>query len=455
MQIARANKAKAIEANRIYQATRLYSTPLVYGESDERRETGDYGLTHMVMTVTNRRCFDGIIHYSLPIEAARVLQVRKMFGSAVEAAEEQVVRHLHALHFSRVPLVLSLQAAAEGGGGTSCSWTRYLHELVTNKSRKILLMGGREKGLEEHHMDFTNRVDMMVIDDKGTKISWQACAPMIKRRFDHAAYYCQGQVLSASTSSEIYDVLSQKAVELERSWPIPDLINFAMIEHDGKMLVIGGEYEDADGHNVRSDRVFCHDKQAGTWIELSRLITARRQAAAASYEGKVWVAGGFDENLQPLSSIEVLDPLVGSWQAAGKLTAARNGITSLFTIDGDLFAAGCAAEPGMWVEKRDRQNCNWYLMNALEDGMRSGCAFAACSSTIYFFGSRHGYDFKKCWNSFDTLTGMWASEEGEQYEDEASRQMPRGFMDGQAVCITPSEQLSSLGTWSSYPDFEH
>ena len=104
MHLARANaKAEAMEANRAYQATRLYSTPPVYGEHDERRETGNYGLTHMVTTMTIRRCFAAIIRYLLPSEAARVLQVRKMFGSAVEAAEEQIVRHLHALHFGRVP----------------------------------------------------------------------------------------------------------------------------------------------------------------------------------------------------------------------------------------------------------------------------------------------------------------------------------------------------------------
>jgi len=82
----------------------LDSTPPVYGVRDERQETGDYSLTHMVMTITKRHCFAAIIRYLLPIEAARVLQARKRVGLAVEAAEEQIVRRFHALDFARVPL---------------------------------------------------------------------------------------------------------------------------------------------------------------------------------------------------------------------------------------------------------------------------------------------------------------------------------------------------------------
>jgi len=214
--IARAKaKAEAIEASRAYQATRLYSTPPVYGEHDERRETGNYGLTHMATTITIRRCFAAIIRYLMPCEAARVLQARKMFRSAVEAAEEQIVRHLHTQHFSLVPFPsTAMLGAAEavgggavgggavgggGGGGGMCnSWTRYLHELATNKSHKLLIMGGRD----EVGVKVKNRVDMMVIDDKDTKISWQSCAPMIKNRCYHSAYYCQGQVLSISSEND-------------------------------------------------------------------------------------------------------------------------------------------------------------------------------------------------------------------------------------------------------------
>jgi hypothetical protein len=326
-------------------------------------------------------------------------------------------------------------------------------------------------GGDEGNYVVTNRVDMMVIDDEGTKVSWQACAPMIKNRWHHSAYYCQGEVLSVSSgggrgangqgTNERYDVLSQTAVELENKLPIPDLCGVAMAELDGKAFVISGMYIDAaTGQYVTSDRVFCldnkrHRGQAGTWIEQeARLITGRSGGAAATYQGKVWLAGGYNDYGQPLPSIEVFDPVVGSWQAAGNLTMARFCISYLFAIKDDLFAAGCTSydREGMWVEKRDAQTGTWQLLSRLNDGKRDGCALAACGSTIYFLGGHR--PSHKSWNSFDTCANMWASQQ-EQYQDVATRQLPRNFCQGQAVCITPIEQQSGLSTWTSYPDFVH
>jgi hypothetical protein len=440
--------------NRAYQATRLYSTPPVFGEHDERRETGDYGLMHLVITITKRRCFNLVVYFLPPSEVARLLQVCKRFSSVVEAAEEQLVMHLHALYFSHVPLLVA--------GGRK--WTRCLHDL-TNKSHKLLIIGGYD-GLR-----VTNRVDMMVIDDIGT-ISWQACNPMTKNRWFYSTYYCQGEVLSVSScghdgqgTGERYDVLSQTAVELEHDLPIQDLWGVAIAQLDGKAFAIGGDYKDAANRKrveLDVDRVFCldnkrHRGQAGTWIEQeARLITGRSGGAAATYQGKVWLAGGRDDYGRLLSSIEVFDPVVGSWQAAGNLTMARFCISHLFVIKDALFAAGCTSydSEGMWVEKRDAQTGTWQLLSRLNDGNRDDCALAACGSTIYFLGGNRGSSTFKSWNSFDTRTSTWASQQ-EQYRDEATRQLPRIFNRAQAVCITPSEQISGLCTWTSYPDFVH
>jgi len=144
---------------------------------------------------------------------------------------------------------------------------------------------------------------------------------------------------------------------------------------------------------------------------------------------------------------------VGSWQAAGDLTEARGSSIALFAIKDDLFAAGGSRNNGMWVEKRDGQTGAWQLVSELNDGNRYDCGLAACGSTIYFLGGNDS-STKKSWNSFDTRTNKWASQQ-EQYQDEATRQLPRAFYEGRAVCITPSEQLSGLCTWTSYPDFVH
>jgi hypothetical protein len=163
--------------------------------------------------------------------------------------------------------------------------------------------------------------------------------------------------------------------------------------------------------------------------------------------GKVWVADGIGYGHdQQLSSIEVFDPLVGSWQAAGNLTKPGYSSITLFAIKDDLFAAGGTLR-GMWVEKRDGKTGSWQLVSEMNDGMRDDCYVTACGSTIYFIGGR-GFDIMNNWNSFDTNTNKWASEEG-QYQDVATRQLPRNFTLGQAVCITPEEQLEQLRNLNS------
>jgi len=321
----------------------------------------------------------------------------------------------------------------------------------------------------------TNRVDMMVIENQNdcdTKVSWRECAPMISRRREYAALYARGKVLSVSCfdgdgqgTCESYDVLSQTAVELEHKLPCPNLCHVAIAELDDKVFVIGGAYEDsATGRSIISDRVLCldnkrHRRQAdgALWIEQeARLVTARYGAAATAYQGKVWLAGGIDGNGQSVTSIEVFDPLVGTWQAAGDLTEPRDAINiGLFaTCTDDLIAAGSSYSGGMWVEKYNAQNGIFQLVGELSRGEsnRSFCAVVACGSTVYFIGGKSS-KASTSWNSFDTQTGKWTSQEHKQNQEEATRQMPRSFRNGKAVCITPNKQLSGLGAWTSYPDF--
>ena len=174
---AKRTKQEAMEANRAYQATRLYSRPPVFAERDERRETHDYGLIHMVSTITKLRCFEAIVHLLQPSEAARLQQTRKIFVLPVEAAEEQVVMHIHKqLSGTLLPSPIGRAGTAteregeEGGRGRGraggMSFARYLHELSTDEIRKVLLMGGFS-----NEGSATNRVDMMIIDDEGSKIS--------------------------------------------------------------------------------------------------------------------------------------------------------------------------------------------------------------------------------------------------------------------------------------------
>jgi hypothetical protein len=358
----------------------------------------------------------------LPSEAARLLQVRKKFGAAVEATEEHIVRHLHALHYSRVPL----HSPTTKGG-----WTRYLYDITRNR---ILLLWGNDKDV--------NRVDMMVIEDEGAKISWQACCPMIETESVDSIFYDQGEIVLVTdfdwdnhSTCFSYDILSQRTKNHKLKSGSFCFIAFATAVLDGKYYIIGG-LSMGCGEIEPSNTVYClpdkvnHGEVGMCSTEKAYLITPRYDAAATAYQGMLWLAGGCDYDNNGLSSIEVFDPLLGSWQAAGYLTKPRK-VLDLFVINQELYAAGSKNE--LWIEKRDRQTGTWELVSELDDDNREDCAVATCGSTIYFFGGEN-QSITNSWNSFDIHTNTWAS----QCQDVAMRKLPCPFHYGKALCITPS-----------------
>lgn len=439
------------EANCAYQITRLYSKPPCFSNSDERRTTGNYGLLHLAMTVTKLSCFKNIISYLLPSDAACVIQAHKFFGPVVEAVEEQLAKYLHQNYF----LNIALEISARAGVGDSCSsifsWTHYSHMLLP-KVDKILLMAGYG-GCGNS----TNRVIMMGIDNFTKEeieqieeatgnthghISWQQCQPMVKKHYLHSAIYNQGAVFSVECSNgkshsntvEYYDTISQ--ITTIYHFPPIDCSLFALAEFDNKPYLIGGIRR-----TRRSDRVYCFDKDSSMWIEQeARLNTARHSAAAITYQDKLWLAGGVASDNSygfSLSSVEVFDPLVGLWQEAGDLIFIKTSI-KLFVINDELFAAGLNYNT-IGVEKYDRESGVWQVVSKCHAD-RHDCGLAACGSTIYFLGGGGLENMYRTWDSFDTSTNTWASQ-NETIFTYSNRRLPYQFSNGQAVSITSNEYI--------------
>ena len=64
----------------------------------------------------------------------------------------------------------------------------------------------------------------------------------------------------------------------------------------------------------------------------------RAGAGATVSNGKIYVAGGFDDNA-PLSSVEVYDPKAKLWHNIRQMTSPRGGV-GLSPLSGNLVAVG-------------------------------------------------------------------------------------------------------------------
>lgn len=168
--------------------------------------------------------------------------------------------------------------------------------------------------------------------------TWTNTGPLTMARYEHTATLLNnGKVLvagglpiAAFTSAELYDPATG-------SWTLVSQMHAFHVQHtatllpDGKVLVAAG-----GGDNVAE----LYDPATGTWTLTGELASSRNFDAATLLNGKVLVAGGFNNVGALLNSAELYDPGTGTWTTIGSLSSGRaNHITALLP-NGLVLAAG-------------------------------------------------------------------------------------------------------------------
>ena len=100
------------------------------------------------------------------------------------------------------------------------------------------------------------------------------------------------------------------------------------------LLCIGGQRQ-----NGITSTGEVYDPASDSWHSVAPMSTERRQAEAATWNGKVVVAGGYDSQRVTLKSTEQYDAETNQWTAFRSLLTARAG-HALVNADNTLFAIG-------------------------------------------------------------------------------------------------------------------
>jgi hypothetical protein len=80
---------------------------------------------------------------------------------------------------------------------------------------------------------------------------------------------------------------------------------------------------------------------AGAFVPTGSMNVGRFGATATLLsDGRVLIAGGWEDNQTPLASAELYDPAIGTFSATGSMTTARNGTATLLSDGRVLFAGG-------------------------------------------------------------------------------------------------------------------
>ena len=183
--------------------------------------------------------------------------------------------------------------------------------------------------------------------------TWAVTGSMTEPRHGHSATLLpDGTVLVAGgydgqrlASAELYDPVSGTWTTTG-SLPEPFVGHTDILLPNGTVLIAGGDVPSGPGA-VGSAHAALYDPTAGTWTAIASMGTPRLgHSAVLLHDGRVLVMGGQvngGDRSDTFASAEVFDPDTRTWAAVADMMQARSGHTATLLPDGRVLVAGGGA----------------------------------------------------------------------------------------------------------------
>ena len=183
-------------------------------------------------------------------------------------------------------------------------------------------------------------------------------------------------------SVEIYDTKTDSWSYNDAS-PVPENLNHAAAAtFNGKVYVIGGYLDD----KIPSNKLFIYDPSSNQWQEGKNMPTARAALTAQFINGILYVIGGTSDG--PLSSNEAYDPTTDTWTEKAPMPTERQHMASS-VVDGKIYVIG--GRPTGKSSNVDNNEAfdpvsnSWSKLAPMPTA-RGGIAAATVNNEIYVFG---------------------------------------------------------------------
>ena len=129
---------------------------------------------------------------------------------------------------------------------------------------------------------------------------------------------------------------------------------------NGKLYVCGGLNDDLEqekaGEEAVHGSVECFDPRTKTWRQLPRMPVRRHHHECTSHRGCIFVSGGISPDRPggegPLATVECYDPSKQRWSQMPAMSTERKGHTAA-SVNGKLFACGGGSAPACLIEHLD------------------------------------------------------------------------------------------------------
>lgn len=180
---------------------------------------------------------------------------------------------------------------------------------------------------------------------------------------------------------EAYDSSSNKWTTNIASLPVA-LNHAAADSYNGKIYVVGGYLDD----RVATNRLFIYDPSHNVWNEGASMPTARAALIAKFINGILYAVGGANTDFKKLSTNEAYDPSTNAWSTKAPMPSARGGLASA-AVNGNIYSFGGEAPTYVFDknEKYDTSTNTWSTEPTLPTA-RHGLTAVALGSKIYVIG---------------------------------------------------------------------
>jgi N-acetylneuraminic acid mutarotase len=217
---------------------------------------------------------------------------------------------------------------------------------------------------------------------------------------------------------EIYDTQKNKWINSTKPMPVA-IDHEAAAAYNDKIYLVGGFIEG----KVPTNKLFIYDTIKDEWKEGKPMSSPRAALAAKFVNGTLYVVGGVNHSSVPLNTMEAYNPQSNTWTSKAPMPTARHHL-EMAVIDGKLFALG-GRKLGDGVptgnlgqtasnfnrnEMYDPQTDKWTVKQPMLDKL-SVFGAASADGQIYIFGGENiNGGYLGSVEKYNPLTNKWTYE---------------------------------------------
>jgi len=212
---------------------------------------------------------------------------------------------------------------------------------------------------------------------------------------DNKIYVIGGCIVNADiytslATVEEYDPKNDSWIK-KADMPTPrDLFGVGVV--DGKIYAIGGETM-AGGGGWLTSAVEEYDLKIDKWTKKANIPTIRVFASTVAANGKIYVIGGINGNLQAVPNVDEYDPITDVWTKKADMPNAKTG-SAFVEINGKIYIFGGETD-SLWngpvlsiVEEYDPVTDTWLEKSEMPSPLMCSSA-TMVNNKVYIFGGHN------------------------------------------------------------------